>query len=191
MKDTAARNKILEATINSIEIYGIEGCTMRHIAQEAGVALSSLHYYFESKEVLVDKALELAMTNMFDDIENIWKGSGVDHKAALHQILTYLLEGALRFPGITRAGLQPLLMQGRTDSLFIVGLNEFLSKASGEMAKTVRVEAEDLRLKLMQAFSTILFLGIAPDSFQDFSAQSFREEENRAKLVKSVIDGIF
>lgn len=191
MKDTAARNKILEATINSIEIYGIEGCTMRHIAQEAGVALSSLHYYFESKEVLVGKALELAMTNLFDDVENIWKDPGLARKAALHQILMYLLEGAMKFPGITRACLQPLLMQGKTDGLFIRRLNEFLGKASCEMDGASRTEAEDLRIKLAQAFSTVLFLGVSPDSFQAFSSQSFREEENRRKLVKSVIDGIF
>lgn len=191
MKDPAAKNKILEATINSIEIYGIEGCTIRNIAKEAGVTLSSIHYYFESKEALVDQAMELAMSNLFDDIENIWRDSKTDGKSALGQILTYLLEGAIKFPGITRAGLQPLLMQGKTDGLFIVRLNQYLRKVSSEMAEMVQLDVEDLRMKLTQAFAAVLFLGISPDSFRDFSCQSFREEKNRAKLVDHLLSAIF
>lgn len=55
MKDTAARTKILEATINSIETYGIEGCTIRNIAKEANVTLSSIHYYLSQKMSLSKK----------------------------------------------------------------------------------------------------------------------------------------
>ena len=69
------------------------------------MALSSLHY-FESKEVLIEKALEHAISGSFEDMEGIWKDARQDYKTALRNILSYLLEGAIRFSGITRAGLQ-------------------------------------------------------------------------------------
>ena len=58
MKDQAARQKLLLAAIESIEKYGIEGTTIRAIAKEADVSFSSLHYYFESKEQMVEEALK-------------------------------------------------------------------------------------------------------------------------------------
>lgn len=52
------KKDILEATLRVIDQKKISGLRMHLIAKEAGVTQSILHYYFESKEALLNALLE-------------------------------------------------------------------------------------------------------------------------------------
>ncbi len=52
-KSEETRRRILAAAMDLFRSRGFEQTTMREIAHEAGVALGSAYYYFESKEALV------------------------------------------------------------------------------------------------------------------------------------------
>jgi AcrR family transcriptional regulator len=190
MKDNATRRRILEATIESIEAHGIDGCTIRNIAAAAGVTFSSVHYYFDSKDDLVDQALEMAIDGSFADLTSLWAESRSNPGVALQRVLAYLLGGAVRFPGVTRAGLQPLLMAGRTDGRFIVQLDPFLAVVSRDLSAAAGADDPDLPLRLVQAFSTALFLGISPDAYRGSVNLSFHTAEEQERLVRSLVDTV-
>jgi len=185
MKDPAARQKILVEAINCIEKCGIEGCTIRNIAKEAGISFSSLHYYFESKEELVKEAMAQAINASFEDLYEIWRRRTND-LSAVTEILNFLFDGAIRYPGITRAGLYALLMNGKVDGLFAVKLNELLIEIAQEISRKHAVNENMLLLKLVQAFSSVLFLGISPRVFTKFSSLDFQNEERRNELIRLI-----
>jgi DNA-binding transcriptional regulator YbjK len=62
------RREILEATLRVIGGGGVKGVTHRSVAQEANVALASTTYYFDSKSVLVEEALELMIARSIEDV---------------------------------------------------------------------------------------------------------------------------
>ena len=62
------RREILEATLRLIGEGGVKGVTHRAVAQEANVALASTTYYFDSKGVLVEEALELMIARSIEDV---------------------------------------------------------------------------------------------------------------------------
>jgi DNA-binding transcriptional regulator YbjK len=62
------RGEILEATLRLIDAGGVKGVTHRAVAQEANVALASTTYYFDSKSVLVEEALELMIARSIEDV---------------------------------------------------------------------------------------------------------------------------
>jgi TetR/AcrR family transcriptional regulator, regulator of biofilm formation and stress response len=62
------RREILEATLRVIGESGVNSVTHRAIAQEAGVALASTTYYFDSKSALVEEALELMIERSIEDV---------------------------------------------------------------------------------------------------------------------------
>jgi DNA-binding transcriptional regulator YbjK len=62
------RREILEATLRLIGEGGVKGVTHRAVAQEANVALASTTYYFDSKSVLVEEALELMIARSIEDV---------------------------------------------------------------------------------------------------------------------------
>ena len=183
MKDPAARHKILVEAINCIEKFGIEGCTIRNIAKEAGISFSSLHYYFESKEELVNEAMALAINGTFEDLYAIWR-KRADDLSAVTEILKFLFDGAMRYPGITRAGLYPLLINGKVDGLFIVKLNELLVEIVQEISRKHALNGKMLSLKLVQAFSSALLLSVSPQAFTQFSSYDFQNEEYRNELIR-------
>jgi AcrR family transcriptional regulator len=53
LKSEETRGRILAAAMELFRTRGFAATTMRDIAREAGVALGSAYYYFESKEALV------------------------------------------------------------------------------------------------------------------------------------------
>jgi DNA-binding transcriptional regulator YbjK len=62
------RREILEATLRVIGESGVNGATHRAIAHEADVALASTTYYFDSKDALVEEALELMIERSIQDV---------------------------------------------------------------------------------------------------------------------------
>ena len=182
MKDSAVRKKILEAAIESIEKNGIEGCTIRSIAKEAGMTFSSLHYYFESKEQLVDDAMSMALSNSFVDLVDIWKNR-TDDQVALQDMLLFLFDGAIRYPGVTRASLHALLMKGSIDGLFPSELNALLGGIFDDLALAHNLDRERIAMRISLAFSSVFFLGMAPQAYAGCSGFDYQSQERRQQMV--------
>jgi DNA-binding transcriptional regulator YbjK len=56
----ARHRAILEATLRVIAREGLDGVTHRAVAQEANVPLAATTYYFDSRDEMLEEALELA-----------------------------------------------------------------------------------------------------------------------------------
>ncbi|MDA8411736.1 MAG: helix-turn-helix domain containing protein, partial [Treponema sp.] len=59
-----ARERILAAATDLAGREGLEALTTRRVARVAGVNVGLLHYYFESKESLIDETLGLFLDEM-------------------------------------------------------------------------------------------------------------------------------
>src|SRR6266487_1921827 len=62
------RQEILEATLRLIGAGGVDSVTHRAVAEAAGVSLASTTYYFDSKGMLVEEALELMVARSTEDV---------------------------------------------------------------------------------------------------------------------------
>jgi TetR/AcrR family transcriptional regulator, regulator of biofilm formation and stress response len=63
------RRAILEATLRILRDHGLEALTHRAVAREAGVSLALTTYHFATKENLIAEALDLAVTETTDRLE--------------------------------------------------------------------------------------------------------------------------
>jgi TetR/AcrR family transcriptional regulator, regulator of cefoperazone and chloramphenicol sensitivity len=61
-KTGSVEQKIIDATIRCIEAYGISGANNRRIAEAAGVNIAAINYYFRSKELLIQRVMEITLT---------------------------------------------------------------------------------------------------------------------------------
>ena len=60
MSAAERRDQILEATLELLGQYGIEGTTVTRIAQAAGITPGALYRHFESRDALIDEANKTA-----------------------------------------------------------------------------------------------------------------------------------
>ena len=89
---TSAEEKIIHATIGCIEKYGISGATNRQIAQAAGVNLAAINYYFRSKEQLIQRVMEITLTNAFD-LSDLPPMPGVSAQERCIAVMMHLIDG--------------------------------------------------------------------------------------------------
>src|SRR5882724_3741618 len=55
------RQALVQAAFNLIAEHGFEGLRTREVAAEVGVNIATLHYYFPTKESLIQAVLDHAM----------------------------------------------------------------------------------------------------------------------------------
>ena len=65
------KEKIILATVECIEKYGLKNTTTRNIIDIAGVNISAISYYFQGIDNLINIVLDNTLDNAFclDDIE--------------------------------------------------------------------------------------------------------------------------
>lgn len=180
--------KIIAATIGCIEKYGIEKTTIRQISKEAGMNSASINYYFRSKEVLMQRVLEVILYNAFD-MENFDGTKNFSAKERLICILDGMIAGALQFPNITRALFSDLFITNNTEAPVVQKCNTFMGILEKELtAAYPKKSSEDIRMILIQASSaTFLFPGLFPGFFTGFSELNFSDESARKVYVERLV----
>lgn len=99
MSKSQALDSLFESAITQFSEYGYAGASLRKIANEANVPLSTIHFYFRSKADLFIAVRQYA-----------WKEIDDDRNARLNKILSHSAEidlqdlvGSLSYPIVSRA----------------------------------------------------------------------------------------
>ena len=120
--------KIINATIECIEKYGIQRATNRRIAEMAKVNSASINYYFRSKDILIAQTLSITLDNAFD-FDNFESHPEDSPAQRCITIFNDLITGGLMYPGITRAHFYPVLVEGKYSHEVVTRLNHFAQPA--------------------------------------------------------------
>ena len=135
------RNELLEAAFSLIAEKGLEGLRTRDVAQRAGVNISTLFYYFGSKDALV-----AALVGHIRDIFTAASGSG---SPAYTDLRSHLANAWARFqsnPGLATA-LQELMLRSSRDEVIRSALDRVLQHWSETVAGLVRQDANNGQLE--------------------------------------------
>jgi AcrR family transcriptional regulator len=90
-----ARERILAAAVELIATDGIDGVRIARIAMDAGVSTSLVHYHFETREALLEQALEYSYEFAGDVRIGDEEGDAPDHTRKL----AAMIEQCLPYPG--------------------------------------------------------------------------------------------
>jgi AcrR family transcriptional regulator len=97
-KSDETRARLLEAALTLFRNRGFESTTMRDIAQQAGVALGAVYYYFDSKDALVMAFYERAQMEVTPLVEE-----ALSRTQNLEERLRALLRGKFDYFAPNRA----------------------------------------------------------------------------------------
>ena len=90
-----ARERILAAAVERIASDGIDDVRIARIAMDAGVSTSLVHYHFETREALLEQALEYSFELAGDVRIGEGEGEAPDHA---HR-LAAMIDQCLPYPG--------------------------------------------------------------------------------------------
>ncbi len=161
IRDTKAH--ILEAAIMTIERYGIQHVTTRLIAEAAGVNNAALHYYYGTKEQLVEAALAQSVRHMGEDLDEILSRPD-PLRERLREALAYLTGGAVRYPNIVRAHFLAPISGADTPSPGVARFEENVAKLRTHILSHMpELTKAHVTAAVHTAISACLLTAMAPD----------------------------
>ena len=184
----AMRAKLVLATVDVIERVGLPAATVREIAREAGVNVAAIGYYFGSKQELIQYVLDDTFHHLLADLTTLTDRLDSDPEGAARETFGFLLEGALRYPRLTRAHLHDLFTGVSDSGALPQGLAPLIRKLATSIA-AAGVGKELALRRAVQAFSAVLF----PAFFGGFFAPAgaLKTRAARSRYVAEVVAAAF
>ena len=185
MEKIPPRQLILAAVIACIEKYGVDKITTRKIAEEAGTNIASINYYFRSKEALVNEALSLTINHMMEDVSAAIGNQEQPFLDAFEDVLFYLVDGNLRFPGITAAHLYDAVFEKKMDTLGAQVMNKVFEQLTARAIQEYpHKNPGEVRFILSQIFASTMFMMLSPNFFRSVDSLKITDSEDCRSLAK-------
>ncbi len=162
-----AREALLDAASRLFAARGVEGVSLRRIADQAGVTPAMVHYYFGSKEGLHDALLARTFTGVLERLRSESRAGG-----GLKQLLDVLFATIAAEPWIPTLVVREVLTEGgRFREEFI---REYATHVAALFPSLIRkgIDADDFRDDLDP---TLAFLSLMGMSIMPFVARPIAE----------------
>lgn len=191
--ESSPEERIVLATVACIERQGLERVTIRSIAKEAGVNSAAINYYFRSKEKLVEHVMTTTLDHLFEDLEAIVADESLTPTERVSELLDYLIDGATRYPGITRAHIYEMMSGEAGERPFAKRMNSVLAALRMKIVGRSEIDQEEQRTRrldflLIELVSAALLPAMMPSFFRGFSGTDFRDSRTRKSYIHSLVE---
>ncbi|MBN1534190.1 MAG: TetR family transcriptional regulator [Spirochaetes bacterium] len=184
------RERIINAAISCIEKEGLFNLTIRSVAREAGVNSAAINYYFSSKDRLIQEVLNTTMrTGIEENIADFLSDSEADPMESLKAMLEHMLEGMINYPNLIKAHMGDMFLKGVYRRDFMERFTPFFLAIEEKIrGQHPELNAEQLKIKVMQLWSSVMMPGILPGFFSSYSALDFKDPETRRRYVETLLE---
>lgn len=180
MKKTDTVLRILSAAVEIVNTGGTEALTTRRVAETAGVNAAAVNYHFGTRANLLFQVLDLTLSHLFDDWEMIIE-EPLPLPEKVFYFLDYMMEGILRYPGLSRAYMFDPALKGFARETFIRRLEGVLDTLS---------TGQPMKLAMTQAVSTVLASAVLPELFSLAACGGISSEAARRAYLLPLVNGI-
>jgi AcrR family transcriptional regulator len=179
--------RIIQATIECIERYGLQGATNRRIAEVADVNVAAINYYFRSKQNLIDRVMDITLDNAFD-WNDLLPLPGDTPQEWCVEILLHLMIGARNYPGITRAHFQDIILDGDYHSLAARRMSAFMAQWARELKnRGLKMPEAELQTAVAELGFAFISAAMAPRFFEEPFGMSLTTEDTMRAFYTDLV----
>lgn len=189
-KGERIRQRMIETTARILREKGFKTATVRVIAQEAGVNIASIKYYFGSKEELIGYALDYMMGN-FENIVAYLDDPRLTPKERLTKYILAYFQLARKHPALFHSISHPSSAESKDTYFIYLTLlhNQCWDKVIRNVAEMTHLKnRRDLELKSMQIFSAIEFPIILEANETDSFITQYTDMTTLKRYVELLLD---
>ena len=189
-KGERIRQRMIETTARILREKGFKAATVRVIAQEAGVNIASIKYYFGSKEELIGYALDYMMGN-FENIVAYLDDPRLTPKERLTKYILAYSQLARKHPALFHSISHPSSAESKDTYFIYLTLlhNQCWDKVIRNVAEMTHLKnRRDLELKSMQIFSAIEFPIILEANETDPFITQYTDMTTLKRYVELLLD---
>jgi AcrR family transcriptional regulator len=185
-RENPRRKDILEATLRLIGTGGVDSVTHRRVAQEADVSLASTTYYFDSKSVLIEEALELMVERSTEDVRRHTVSPPKISRTELVERIVAFADAQINDPNAFLTAQYELMLEaGRAEYLRLLARRWSIAYAGcfTQLVKSAGLPRPKLAAELVMKFVEGALLDYAMTPSDDFIEAYFRP--HLAHLVRA------
>ena len=183
--------RIIQATIDCIERYGLQGATNRRIAEMADVNVAAINYYFRSKQNLIDQVMDITLDNAFDWNDLMPLPAETPEQWCV-EILVDITRGSLNFPGLTRAHFQDLVVNGNYESLAARRMADFMKEWAEELKnRGIGIPDDELHNAIALLGFAFISAVMIPNFFKNSFGLSLEDEDTMRKFYSDLVKKVF
>jgi AcrR family transcriptional regulator len=188
-----ARERIVRAALDGIDRVGVDGLTVRGIAEAADVNGAAINYYFGSKDRLLEEALDRAgsreLWGTLDELAALIEDNRGNVRSGLEEYLSEFLPELLSRPRRLAARFHDALTEQSYEGARVRELNEYLEGFLELVGPALRPGTPDeQRLSVMQLWAALLGVGLMPRLFEGFAGPHALTAEGLDRWVARLLD---
>lgn len=184
MNDTDARNRLLKAAIDILdEEPDVSRITVRRLAERAGVGIGLINYHFQSKDRLLNEAVNVRMSQMAEEFRDVDKANEMEPVEFIRYMLKKLSGFALRYRKLIQISISFALLQGEMEA------EMYLLPSLRAIYGRTKEESE-LRLIAFTLIKTMQAMYMRADDFIRFSGIDILDERQMNESVDRLVGNI-
>ena len=112
-ENPAARGRLLDAAVHLFAEQGVAGTTVAEIAKRAGVTSAMVHYYFMTKDQLLDAVVEEKLIGQFSALIAGGRDAKADDPVAVAEgLVSRIVEASDRMPWLPPLWVREVISEG-------------------------------------------------------------------------------
>jgi AcrR family transcriptional regulator len=187
-EEASTKKKILQTVVRLLLNAPPKGLTTRQIADEAGVNVAAIHYYFQTKENLIEQAYAAATEIGFTHAMEIFARRDLSARDRAIQFLQGYAVGIVEYPNISRAGFSGMLFAEKASERF----SRYLGQMFEALRNTFREMGEKDRKgqagKTLAALSSIILPFLFLGAFRGISGIDYSDRAERNKYIELLVN---
>jgi AcrR family transcriptional regulator len=184
----ASKEKILEVTMDLLVRLPMDEVTVREIAKVAGVNIASIHYYFGSKEILFNTAIDKIIVKSIND----WIAENLHTKTYssndLIKFLEFLHLGCLDHREFAKSRIRNTLSLDQVNAA-----NVKVYDTIYKLAKNLKLESDTkkLKIKVSLLYSSLASISGSPDDMMTFTGLKLVDNDKLKLYIRQIVEIIF
>jgi AcrR family transcriptional regulator len=187
-KDESKKENILRVTLELLKQKSVDEISIREIASIANVNVASINYYFSSKEVLFNEALDLSIVSGINQwIESNIKFESI-HVSDLNNFILFLHLSIIQHPSIGRTRIINLL-NTQTPNQVNLKICETIYKIAGNIYPNI--DNEELKIKVSLVYGSLANMSCSVKDLNIFLNVQLESEEVLSHYIDKIMQTIF
>jgi AcrR family transcriptional regulator len=189
-KEAGTKERILATAVRLLLNAPPKGLTTRAIAAEAGVNVAAIHYYFQTKENLIEQAYSSATDSGFKRAMQVFDRKDLPVRDRAVQFLQGYAIGIVEYPSISRAGFSRMLFVEKASERFARYLGRMFEALRGTFRQMGEADPKGQAGKALAALSSIILPFLFMGAFRGISGIDYGDRAERNKYIEQLVNAL-
>lgn len=184
----ASKEKIIQVTEDMLTRLPMPEVTVREIAKMADVNIAAIHYYFSTKEILYNAAIEKIMSRNIAEWITAHPLDDNSDISYLIELVVFLHEGCIKYPEFAKTRVWNTLANDHTND---TNQKVFMTMLKAAEKLKLENDTDRLKIKVSLLYASLASISSSSADLTVFTGLQLNNEQSLRSYIEEVVGIIF